>query len=99
MHPVVLLIVHRAVYGTGLMVALVGLMFATGPSVQAGERAILGWLGIGVIGALASIVSLHRRLPTELGATAKIGLDLLCLIGTAAVLMVLGFVALIVFNR
>lgn len=99
MHPFVLLIVHLCVYGVGLMVALVVLMFATGPSVQAGERAVAGWLAIGLIGAVASVVSLHRRLPAASGLAAKLGMDLLCLVGTAALLLVLGFVVLVVFNR
>lgn len=99
MHPFVLLIVHLCIYGVGLMVALIVLMFATGPGVQAGERAIMGWLAIGLVGAVASLVSLHRRLPEAYGLAAKLGMDLLCLVGAAALLLALGFVALLVFNR
>ena len=99
MHPIVLLIVHLAVFGAGLLMALFGLMVATGASVQAGERAITGWLAIGLVGAVASVVSLHRRLPADYGVAAKLSLDLLCLIGTAAIILVLGLVALVVFNR
>lgn len=99
MHPIVLLIVHLCIYGVGLMVALVVLMFATGPGVQAGERAVIGWLAIGLVGAVASVFSLHRRLPEAYGLIAKLGMDLLCLLGTAVLLLALGLVALIVFNR
>lgn len=99
MHPIVLLIVHLAVFGVALVLALFGLMFATGPSVQSGEHAVMGWLAIGAVGAVASIVSLHRRLPADYRVAAKVGMDLLCLIGTAAILLVLGIVALVLFNR
>ncbi|HWT15861.1 MAG TPA: hypothetical protein VN581_08765 [Patescibacteria group bacterium] len=99
MHPVALLIVHWAIFSGGLVLALFGLMFGTGPGVQAGERAILGLLAIGLVGAVATVVSLHLRLPADYGVAAKIALDLLCLIGTAAIFLLLGFVALVVFNR
>lgn len=99
MHPVVLLIVHLAVYGAALVSTLFLLLFASGPSIQAGERAITVLLATGLLGALAATVSLHRRLPADFGAAAKLGMDLLHVVGAAAILLVLGFVALVMFNR
>lgn len=99
MHPIALLIVHLAAFGAGLLLVLFGLMFAAGPSVQSGERAIMAWLAIGIIGAIASTASLHRRLPADYSVAAKVGIDLLCLIGTAVILLALGVVALVLFNR
>ncbi len=99
MHPVVLLLVHLAVYGAGLLLMMFLLLFTSGPSVQAGERAITVLLTIGALGALVATVSLHRRLPADYGAAAKFGFDALCLVGAAAILIVLGFLALVMFNR
>lgn len=99
MHPLPLLLIHLAVFGGGLLVVLFGLLFATGPGVAAGERAVLAFLVVSVFGSLANCYSLHRRLPEHLGLGSRLGLDLLCLLASAAVVAALGLVALVLFNR
>ncbi len=99
MHPVVLLIVHLAAYGAGVLMTLFLLLFTSGPSVQAGERSITLLLTAGVLGALVTTMSLHRRLPADYGIAARLGFDALALTGAAVILVVFGVFALVAFNR
>ena len=45
------------------------------------------------------LVGLPALEPVDCGAVAKFGFDALCLVGAAAILIVLGFLALVMFNR
>lgn len=99
MKPLLILLAHIGALFAVLFALLIALMIFTGPGIRAGERAVLGFLLSAPLLWVVACVSLHRRLPAEMGIAAKLGMDGAFLLGGGFVIAMLGLTSLVVFNR